>query len=100
MSKAIENNLKMAKYSNKRLQFDKLPVKQFKNNVALKLKCLKFDMTAKTVKYGYNDMTRISPRGLIRGGAYLLQENFTWGLIRGWGLNRGITVLEMKRYNR
>ena len=43
----------MAKYSNKRLQFDKLPVKQVKNNVALKLKCLKFDMTAKTVKYGY-----------------------------------------------
>ena len=64
---------------------------------------------------GINDLTRISPRGLIRGGglicfkkilhgglfeggANLLQENFTWGLIKGgglirvWGLNRSITV--------
>ena len=34
-------------------------------------------------------------------GAYLPQENFTWGLIRGgglirgWGLNRSNTVLEI-----
>ena len=69
----IKNNLIIAKYGNKRLQFEKLPVKQVKNNTLLQLKMPKFDMTAKTAKYGYKRLDSNKPPG-----AYSSQVIYTY----------------------
>ena len=47
---------------------------------------------------GIDDFIWISSRGLIRGGAYLLQEHFTWGLFEEGGLFEGGGLIEALRY--
>ena len=38
----------------------------------------------------------LTPMGCYsRAGAYMQSETFTWGPIRGWGINRGFTVLSI-----